>query len=50
MKLPVRLVLDTNVLVSGLLKLSSPPGRILDLILSGQIIPVFQPGIMEEYT
>ena len=50
MKLPVRLVLDTNVLVSGLLKRGSPPGGVLDLILSGQAIPILQPDILEEYS
>jgi putative PIN family toxin of toxin-antitoxin system len=50
MKLPVRLVLDTNVLVSGLLKRSGPPARILELILSGQAIPILQPDILDEYT
>jgi predicted nucleic acid-binding protein len=37
MKPPVLIVLDTNVLVSALLKRNSPPGLILDLILSGEI-------------
>jgi len=43
-------VLDTNVLVSGLLKRSGPPARTLELILSGQAIPILQPDILDEYT
>ncbi len=50
MKVLVRMVLDTNVLVSGLLRCSGPPGRVLELILSGQVIPVLKPQIMEEYS
>lgn len=43
------IVLDTNVLVSGLLKRSSPPGQILDLILSGAIQIIVDERILEEY-
>lgn len=33
MKNPVQIVLDTNVLVSGLIKREGTPGRVLDLII-----------------
>lgn len=42
-------VIDTNILVSGLLRASSPPGRILDLILSDELRPVFDDRIFLEY-
>jgi uncharacterized protein len=49
MKSLVRIVLDTNVLVSGLLKRASPPGRILDHIVAGALTVVLEARIMEEY-
>jgi putative PIN family toxin of toxin-antitoxin system len=49
MKLPVRIVLDTNVLVSALLKSSSLPGQILALIFAGKVIPVLEERIFHEY-
>ena len=49
MKLPIRIVLDTNVLVSALLKGSSPPGQVLALILAGKVIPVLDERIFYEY-
>jgi hypothetical protein len=36
----VRVVLDTNILVSGLMSLTSPPARILDAVRTGQIVAV----------
>jgi putative PIN family toxin of toxin-antitoxin system len=42
-------VIDTNVLVSGLLRAKGPPGRILDLILTGELHPVFDDRILLEY-
>jgi len=45
----MRIVLDTNVLVSGLLNPYGPPGRILDLILAGTAQVVFDDRIMGEY-
>jgi putative PIN family toxin of toxin-antitoxin system len=44
------IVLDTNVLVSGLLKRSGPPGRILELIFSGAIQLALDIRILDEYT
>jgi putative PIN family toxin of toxin-antitoxin system len=45
----VRIVLDTNVLVSGLLSPHGPPGRILDLILAGELVLVVDDRILSEY-
>ncbi|MHB8743065.1 MAG: putative toxin-antitoxin system toxin component, PIN family [Sulfuricaulis sp.] len=45
----MRLVIDTNVLVSGLLKPSGPPGRILDKVVQGIVIPVYSSMILDEY-
>ena len=42
-------VIDTNVLVSALLRGSSVPGMILREALTGRIIPLFNDGILEEY-
>lgn len=45
----MRVVLDTNVLVSGLLSPFGPPARVLDLILVGDLTPVFDDRILAEY-
>ena len=42
-------VIDTNVLVSALLKWQSVPGTILELTISGMIIPLFNEQITKEY-
>ncbi len=42
-------VLDTNVLVSALLKTESVPGRVLAEALMGDIIPILNDGIIAEY-
>ena len=42
-------VLDTNVLVSALLKWDSVPGNILEFAYSGVIIPVYNDDILGEY-
>lgn len=36
----MRVVVDTNVLVSGLISEAGPPARIVDAILRGEIVPV----------
>lgn len=46
---PVRAVVDTNVLVSGLLNPSGAPARVLDLILAGAIEPVLSQDVLAEY-
>lgn len=45
----MEVVIDTNVLVSGLLYSNSPPGEIIDLVFSNSIIPVFDDRILYEY-
>lgn len=45
----IRIVLDTNVLVSGLLSEQGPPGQLLDLILAGDLIVLHDPRILSEY-
>lgn len=45
----MRLVIDTNVLVSALLKPNGPPGRILDAVVQGVIEPVYNLAILTEY-
>lgn len=43
------IVLDSNVLVSGLLNPFEPPGRILDLILVGTVRLAYDDRILVEY-
>ena len=45
----MRLVVDTNVLVAGILSASGPPGWIVDALLSGEIEPALDAGIRAEY-
>lgn len=45
----MRIVLDTNVLVSGLLNPHGPPGRIVDLILAGELAIVYDDRVLAEY-
>ena len=45
----MKIVLDTNVLVSALLSPYGPPARILDLILLGKLIPRYDDRILHEY-
>jgi len=45
----MRIVLDTNILVSALFKPANSPGRILDLILIGELVPIFDDRIFAEY-
>lgn len=42
-------VLDTNVLVSAMLKNDSVPGTVLELALGGNIVPLFNDTILREY-
>jgi len=42
-------VIDTNVLVSAMLKHQSVPGNILDMVFSGIITPVLNYNIESEY-
>ena len=45
----MRIVLDTNVIVSGLLDESSVPAQVLDLCLSGNVDMVLDARILAEY-
>ena len=45
----MRIVLDTNVLVSGLLSPHGPPGRIVDLVLTGSLTLVVDDRVLAEY-
>ena len=47
--LKIYAVIDTNVIVSAMLKHSSVPGNILEFALSGVIIPVLDDEIVNEY-
>ena len=45
----MKVVLDTNVLVSGLLNPDGTPGRVLDLLLAGEITLLVDDRILAEY-
>jgi putative PIN family toxin of toxin-antitoxin system len=45
----VRIVLDTNVIVSGLLSPGGTPGRVLDLLSSRRIIALYDDRMLREY-
>ena len=45
----MRIVIDTNVLVSGLLTPHGPPGRIVDGILIGELVAAYDDRILREY-
>lgn len=42
-------VIDTNVLVSAMLKWDSVPGNVLELVFSGMIVPLLNEPITKEY-
>lgn len=44
------IVLDTNVLISGLIQPATPPGRIIDYLRAGEIDLAIDDRIFEEYT
>ena len=46
----MKVVIDTNVLVSAILKPKSPPARILRLVIQGDIELVVNQAILTEYT
>ena len=45
----MRIVLDTNVLVSGLYNPYGTPGRIIDLVLAGRVQILYDDRILGEY-
>ncbi|MDY6844966.1 MAG: putative toxin-antitoxin system toxin component, PIN family [Thermodesulfobacteriota bacterium] len=46
----MKIVLDTNVLLSGMLNPSAPPGRIVDFLRTGVLQLVIDDRIIAEYT
>jgi putative PIN family toxin of toxin-antitoxin system len=42
-------VLDTNILVSALMRPQGPPGRVMAAVKDGELLPVFSPTIFAEY-
>ena len=46
----LRLVLDTDVLVSGMINPLGPPGRIVDLLREGELELTVDDRILAEYT
>lgn len=42
-------VIDTNVLISAMLKWNSVPGNVMELAFDGPIVPVLNEQIVEEY-
>lgn len=42
-------VIDTNVLVSALLKWNSVPGKIIEMVFTGIITPILNDDILREY-
>ena len=45
----MRVVIDTNVLVSGLLKQGTPPAEVVADVLAGQLVPLYDHRILDEY-
>lgn len=45
----MRVVVDSNVLVSGLLSEAGPPGQIVSLLFQGDLEPVVSANILAEY-
>jgi putative PIN family toxin of toxin-antitoxin system len=45
----MRVVLDTNVLVSGVLSPVGPPGLLLDLVLARDLTLIVEPRVVAEY-
>jgi putative PIN family toxin of toxin-antitoxin system len=45
----VKVVIDTNVLVSGLLKRGTPPAEVLQDLLDGELVALYDERIIEEY-
>ncbi len=45
----MRVVVDTNIVVSGLLSPTGPPGRVIDLLLAGDVAALYDDRILLEY-
>ena len=44
----MRVIVDTNIIVSGLISSSGPPAKIVDSLLQGLLIPVLSPDTLAE--
>jgi hypothetical protein len=44
----VRVVIDTNILISGLISSSGPPAKIVNALLKGDLIPVMSEATLAE--
>lgn len=44
-----RAVIDTNILVSAILRRASIPARILDRVWQRELVPVYSTGFLDEY-
>ncbi|MDE3053504.1 MAG: putative toxin-antitoxin system toxin component, PIN family [Gemmatimonadota bacterium] len=45
----MRIVLDTNVVVSGLLSALGPPGGVIESVFAGEVTPLYDDRILAEY-
>ncbi len=45
----MRVVIDTNVLVSALIKQGTPPAAVLVDLMSGELVPLYDQRILDEY-
>lgn len=45
----MKVVIDTNVLVSGVMSPHGPPGRIIDAVLAESLIVIYDDRVMDEY-
>ena len=44
----MRVIVDTNIIVSGLISSSGPPAKIVNALLQGLLIPVLSPDTLAE--
>ena len=44
----MRVIVDTNIIVSGLITPAGPPGKIVDALLRGLLVPVMSPATLAE--
>lgn len=44
----MRVIVDTNIIVSGLISPTGPPGKIVDAVLQGFLVPVMSPATLAE--
>ena len=44
----MRVIVDTNIIVFGLISPTGPPGKIVDVLLQGFLVPVMSPATLAE--